>query len=284
MGTVSTPALAAAVARTGALGMLGAAGVAAAELAATLRETRLAAGPSGRVGVNFLLPFLDLAAFEVAASSAPVIECFYGEPAADLVARAHAAGALAGWQVGSRREAVAAADAGCDYVVAQGVEAGGHVRGTQPVLALVEEVRAAVSVPVAAAGGMGSGAAIASALRAGADAVRLGTRLVATLEADAHRAYQDALVAAEANDTVITETFAFGWPDAPHRVLRSCVTASSDPSHLRSPQPPTRSFEGDVGSAALYAGASVSEVRRVEPAAAVIAELVADAAAALAGR
>ena len=66
-------------------------------------------------------------------------------------------GALAGWQVGSTDEARAAADAGCDLVVAQGVEAGGHVRGTTGLLALLEEVRAAVDVPVVAAGGIATG-------------------------------------------------------------------------------------------------------------------------------
>ena len=68
-----------------------------------------------------------------------------------LVATVHEQGALVSWQVGSREEAVAAADAGSDLIVAQGVEAGGHVRGTIGVLALLDEVLAAVEVPVLAA-------------------------------------------------------------------------------------------------------------------------------------
>jgi hypothetical protein len=78
---------------------------------------------------------------------------------------------------------------------------------------------------------------------------------------------------------VLTESFSSGWPSAPHRVLRSCVGASDADPRSRSPAPPTRAFTGDVASAALYAGESVSEVSAVAPAAAVLRELVGDAAA-----
>src|SRR5260370_12573695 len=61
-----------------------------------------------------------------------VIELFYGDPASEIVDAIHRAGALAGWQVGSVGEAVAAQECGCDYVVAQGIEAGGHVGGAGP--------------------------------------------------------------------------------------------------------------------------------------------------------
>jgi NAD(P)H-dependent flavin oxidoreductase YrpB (nitropropane dioxygenase family) len=278
MGAVSTPALAAAVAGAGGLGMLGAAGLGPDAVVEEHRAAMAAAGEDARIGVNFLLPFLDPGAFEAAAATAPLVECFYGDPDPSLVERA--GGALVAWQVGSVDEARAAVDAGCDLVVAQGVEAGGHVRGTTSLFELLPAVRAAVDVPVVAAGGLGTGAAIAAALDAGADAVRIGTVLLATPEADVHPAYAAALAAAVAGDTELVETFAMGWPGAPHRVLRSCVGAGDlDPS-ARSPLPPTRSFAGDVASAALYAGTSVDAVGAVRPAAEVIDELVRDAAAA----
>jgi enoyl-[acyl-carrier protein] reductase II len=96
---------------------------------------------------------------------------------------------MAFWQVGSRQEAVAAAQAGCDLVVAQGIRAGGHVRGTVGTFPLLEEVLEAVDVPVLAAGGIGTARAMAAALIAGADGVRVGTRFVATPEAGAHPEY-----------------------------------------------------------------------------------------------
>src|SRR4051794_9749543 len=82
MGGISTPALAAAVAREGALGMLGAAGLAPDEVAAQLRATIADAGDGARVGVNFLMPFLDDRALDAAAEVAALVECFYGAPAA----------------------------------------------------------------------------------------------------------------------------------------------------------------------------------------------------------
>jgi nitronate monooxygenase len=281
MVVVATPALAAAVAAEGGLGMIAADGLSAEVVVARVRATLEIAGAGGRVGVNFLVPFLDEHALEAASEVAALVECFYGDPRPAIVERIHDGGALAAWQVGSLDEAVDAAAAGCDVVVVQGCEAGGHVRGTSPLLPLLEDVRAAVDVPLVAAGGIGSGAAMAEALLAGADAVRIGTRLVATVEADVHAEYAAALVSAGADDTVLTEAFSLGWPSAPHRVLRHCVDASDRDPATRSPIPPASRFSGDVSAAALYAGTSVGDVTAVVPAAQVIRELVRDAETAL---
>src|SRR5262249_29699656 len=137
-----------------------------------------------------------------AARAARVVDVFWGDPDPEVVARIHAGGALAFWQVGSTEEARAAAGAGCDAVVAQGVEAGGHVRGTTPLRKLVDEVTAAIDVPVVAAGGIATGRSMRACLDAGAAAVRVGTRLLATAESGAHPDYLAALIAAGADDTV----------------------------------------------------------------------------------
>lgn len=282
MGAVSTPELAAAVAGEGALGMIGATGLGPAEILRQVQAASTVAGTGARIGVNFLVPFLDLAAFEAAASCAAVIECFYADPDPELVARAQAYGTLVAWQVGSYDEALAAAAAGCDLIVVQGVEAGGHVRGREPLSSLLDHVRPTVDVPIVAAGGIGCGRAVAAALVAGADAVRIGTRLLATTEADVHPRYLELLLRATAEDTVVTETFSMGWPNAPHRALRDAVEAVDEAPETRSPLPPTQAFTGNVDAAALYAGTSVTDVNAVAPAASVIAELVAEASFALA--
>src|SRR5262249_12352988 len=129
--------------------------------------------------------------------------------------------------IGSREQAVAAVDAGCDLIIAQGIGAGGHVRGTIGLLALLDEVLEAVNVPVLAAGGIGSGRALAAALAAGAGGARVGTRFVAAEESNAHPPYVEALLAARAADTVYTEAYSTNWPNAPHRVLRSSVAAAT---------------------------------------------------------
>jgi len=285
MGAASTPELAAAVSSAGGLGMLTAS---ADDLPADV-DTALAAAAGRPFGVNFLMPFFDRALLEAVAPRVRLVEWFWGQPDPVLVAVAHDAGALAAWQVGSRDEAVAAADAGCDLIVAQGVEAGGHIRGTIGLLPLLDAVLSAVEVPVVAAGGIGTGRGLAAVLAAGASAARIGTRFAATLESGAHPGYKQALVSAEAADTVITETFGVWWPGAPHRVLRSAVRAAEaldgeragDVSGAGEPfaiprfavRPPNRATRGRIDAMALYAGQSVAAVTAITPAADVVTEI-----------
>jgi NAD(P)H-dependent flavin oxidoreductase YrpB (nitropropane dioxygenase family) len=244
---------------------------------------------SGKVGINFLIPFLDLEAVEAASSRTRVVDFHFGEPDAGLVARVHQGGALAGWQVGSADEARAAVDAGCDFVIAQGIEAGGHVRGQLPLLLLLDKVLDLVDQPVVATGGIATARAMAAALAAGASAVRVGTRFVASTESGAHPRYVELLLRARATETVLTTTFSTGWPDAPHRVLRSCVEAaqafhgdivgeqhldsSTNPIPRFAPPPPGGATTGEIDAMALYAGQSVGMVGDVKPAAAIVAEL-----------
>ena len=186
--------------------------------AQVLRSSSIVCQRNLLVGVNFLVPFLDRSALEDAAERSPLVEFFWGEPDEELIAVAHRGGARAGWQVGSLDEALAVSDVGCDVLVVQGVEAGGHVRGTVGLLPLLDEVRSSVDIPLIAVGGIGTGRAMAAALTAGADAVRIGTRFLAALESIAHPVYVDALITARAGDTVRPPRFGEGWPDAPHRV------------------------------------------------------------------
>ena len=292
MGGTAGPDLAAAVAGAGAVGMLGMAGMTSAAAVHAAEET--ARRTNGVVGANFLMPFLDRAVMEAVAPLVRLVEFFYGDPDAAVVSAVHEAGALAVWQVGSVDEARAAADVGCDVVVAQGVEAGGHVRGETGLLPLLDLVLDAVEVPVVAAGGLGSGRAVAAVLAAGAAAARVGTRFVAAEEADAHPAYVAALIAARPEDTVLTTTFSTFWPDAPHRVLRACIEQalrseeavvaeieSVDGTVLEvprlAPPSPQRGARGNLAAMAHYAGQSVGNVRRLEPAATIVEELVAPA-------
>ena len=220
MARVTTPALGAAVSEAGGLGMVAFGRVPLAVAAQTIDAVgRLTSKP---VGATFIGKFLDPEAFEHAVANLPVVELFWAWPDPALVRP----GVITGWQVGTVDEAKAAAGAGCSYVIAQGVEAGGHVRGTVPVLELVRKVRAAVDVPVIGAGGIGTAGDVVTVLKAGADGVRIGTRFLAATEADVHPDYLAHLVAATAEDTVLTETFSVGWPDAPHRVLADAEDAA----------------------------------------------------------
>lgn len=180
-------------------------------------------------------------------------------------------------------------DAGCDFVVAQGTEAGGHVRGQLSLLALLPAVLDVIEVPVVAAGGIGTARHMAAALAAGADGVRVGTRFLAAAESGAHPEYVDALIRSQLGDTVLTTTFSQNWPDAPHRVLRSSVEAATAfdgdvvgkipygdetfPIPRFGTQPPTQQTTGSIAAMALYAGEAAWAVQRVEPAAEIVRDL-----------
>jgi NAD(P)H-dependent flavin oxidoreductase YrpB (nitropropane dioxygenase family) len=200
--------LAAAVSEAGGLGTIGilAPDALAREIAAA-REL-CADRP---IAVNLLLPFARRDHWPVA-ERADAVVTFWGRP------RRRTSGV---WihQCGSVEEALSARAAGTDGVIAQGVEAGGHVRGTLPALELLDRVRAAVGpgYPVLAAGGLADAADVREALAAGADAAVLGTRFLMTPESRAALAYKQRLM--ESRQTVLTELFGAGWPRAPHRVI-----------------------------------------------------------------
>ena len=260
LGGVGTVALAMAVEQAGGLGMVP-------------QRVKFPTPRSGALGKGFLIPYLpDVAEMVDDVRGLRVAEFFWGDPDPSLVAAAHSAATLVSWQVGSVDEALSAEAAGCDLVVAQGVEAGGHVRGTDRLDALLHNVLAAVSVPVVAAGGIGSAERVVELIAAGADAVRVGTRFLASPECDTHPDYVQALIAAGADDTVLTDHFDNDgeWP-APVRVLRSSLDEAVRAGN-RSTSPPTPT--ADVALAmACYAGLSVEHVREVKPAAEVVREL-----------
>ena len=176
MGGVSRHELAAAVSDSGGLGTIaGVRAPIAGEIAAARKIT-------GRpIAVNLLLPFLRHGDAEQAAG-ADAIVTFWGEPRRL---------AKTTWihQCGSVPEAKAAAAAGADAVIAQGLEAGGHVRGTLPLLELLERVRAAVEIPILAAGAIVGVDDVRAALDAGASAVVVGTRFLLSNESHAHPEY-----------------------------------------------------------------------------------------------
>lgn len=211
-GGLSRAGLTAAIADAGGLGQIGI-------LPAAQLRTELAAHRErsrGPVAANLLLPFTRGEHWEVA-RGADVIVTFWGRPQ-------RLTGGVWVHQCGSVAEAQEAAAAGADAVIVQGVEAGGHVRGTTPGLELLERARAALpaGVPLWLAGGIAERADVEVALAAGADAVVAGTRFLLSDESDAHPQYKARLLAA--HDTMLTELFGAGWPAAPHRVIANAAT------------------------------------------------------------
>ena len=205
-GGISRHELAAAVSEAGGLGTVGF--MAPAMLEHEIAEAkRLTQRP---VAANILLP-LARARHWHAARGADAIVTFWGRPKRRTERI---------WlhQCGSVEEARAARAVGADGVILQGVEAGGHVRGTTPALELLEQARRALpdGYPLLLAGGIAEAQDVRRALEAGCEAAVLGTRFLTSEESRARSAYKQRLM--ESRETVLTELFGLGWP-APHRVI-----------------------------------------------------------------
>jgi NAD(P)H-dependent flavin oxidoreductase YrpB (nitropropane dioxygenase family) len=240
----------------------------------------------------------------------PILSLFWGDPA-PYVERAHSEGVKVFHQVGTVLAAERAAAAGVDVIVAQGVEAGGHVAGETSTLALVPRVVDAVAPrPVVAAGGIADARGVVAALALGAQAAMLGTRFLASTESRAHPHYKKRLLEASEGDTVRTTLFGHGWPDAPHRTLRTAFVqqwlgreAHGQESRADEPVvgrtviggqampvlrfmgfPPNRDASGDIDSMDLLAGQGVGLVREIKPAGEIVHELVEEARQIISGR
>ena len=252
-------------------------------------------------GVNFVLHFPHQAGIQVCIEErVAALSFFWGDPS-EFIPGAHAAGIAVLHQVGSVEAAVRAKQAGVDVIIAQGAEAGGHVAGEISSMVLVPRVVDAVAPAlVLAAGGIADARGLAAALCLGAEGVVMGTRFLATTEANAHPVYKARLVAAGEEDTVRTVLFGRGWPHAPHRTLRTpfvnewvaresetqgsrpdelvigntVIAGSEMPVQRFVSMPPNVHATGDIESMALLAGQSVGLVDEVRPAADILCETV----------
>ncbi len=240
-------------------------------------------------------PMLDLA-LEI---SVPVMHFFWGD-CSPFVAHAKSRGAKVMATVSSASDARRARLAGADVLIAQGIEAGGHVFGQTGLMALLPTVvDAAAGCPVVAAGSIADGRGLAATLMLGGSGVMIGTALVASEESDAHHDYKQALLNASDSDTVLNTLFDVGWPNAPSRVLRNetarnweragspaarpgegetvAHSAAGLAIQRYSVGPPTVGATGDIAAMALYAGQGVGLVKRIEPASAILARIVSEA-------
>ena len=301
IGGAATPALAAAVSNAGGLGMLPLTFDEPETVRDLIRQTRqLTARP---FGANFILQWPQQERLQVCLEEGvPVVSFFWGDPS-PYIAAVHAAGSLVMQTVGSAAEARRVRDAGVDILVAQGWEAGGHVWGQVATLPLVPRVVDAVApAPVVAAGGIADGRGLAAVLALGAAGAWIGTRFLASHEADAHPVYKQKVLQAAETDTVYSRLFDGGWPDAPLRTLRnSTVTnweaSGSPPSGERpgegevvatwiddgspilrySSVLPNSMKTGELEALALYAGQSAGLVTRLQSAGDIVKELADEA-------
>ena len=227
MGSIYSPALVAAVSNAGGLGAMGCHNLSPDRIqkaAAAIRKNT-----TKPFALNFLIFSTEEEGFAAALAERPPHMAFaWPRPEQDIepyIARAHDIGCKVTFMAGGVDEAVRAAEAGADVIVAQGTEGGGHVSWMTSLTLVPMVVDAVAPVPVLAAGGFVDGRGLAAALALGADGILLGTRFLASDESPLHPNFKQAIVDSDGHDTVLTEIpdIAAGvvWPGAMSRARRN---------------------------------------------------------------
>lgn len=303
MGGVARAELVAAVTEAGGFGFLGMVREPPELIEAEVQRVRAATDRS--FGVNLIPAATEPTLLRAQVDTClrlgvPVIGLFWDIPVS-LVRLLRDAGVVVVYQIGSVEEAKMAEQAGANVLIAQGREAGGHVRGDQSLDRLVRGVVATTQVPILAAGGIVTGADLANALSLGAQGVVIGTAFMATHESFAHAYHKQALIDAGDGNTVLTDAFHINWPaGAMVRVLQNSVTRGERgepfsgirqvigeeegrPIYLFSTDSPLRSMTGDFEAMALYAGEGVGRVDRITSAGERLQAIVQEASALIEG-
>lgn len=308
-GGVSGGALAGAVSRAGALGTVGIMPPRA--FASALQEARRRA-PGRPVAANLLAPFTRRAHVEACVGHGAALVVFHGGLPRRWLPPLREAGIPVLLTVGTTEQARTALAGGADGLVVQGLEAGGHLVGVEPLAAVLPRVLevAGDAVPVLAAGGVADSGDVRRLLTGGATAAVAGTRFLLTDESAAHPRYKQRVLTADR--TLVTVLFGLGWPMR-HRVVpnaatrRWCPNDDLGPGWLRalgrasavvgrtlplgaldpltthqrvavplfSPGLPLAGMPADsVDSTALYAGETLHRIDAVVPAGEAVAQLV----------
>ncbi|MEO0438422.1 MAG: nitronate monooxygenase [Pseudomonadota bacterium] len=296
MGGVSCPELVAAVSNAGGLGFLPIWSSSPEDATEQVRATRALTDRPFAVNLRADLNTTEHVEAAVSAGTT-LVHVFWGSPA-PCSATALASGATLIATVDSAGAAQIALDAGARVLIAQGIEAGGHVLSETPLRVLLGDVlELAGDTPVVAAGGITSSEDVKTLAEAGAAGVLCGTRFVASEESLAHPDYKAALLAAGADATVRTRIFDIGWPDAPLRTLLNSTYRMWEEAGRPSPGtrpgegeiimrigedfeiprysmlPPMRGMSGKIEAAVMYAGVGVSRVDEIKPAAEIVLDL-----------
>ncbi len=294
MGGVSYHRLVAAVSEAGGFGTLGASAMRHDELVAEIAGVKAhTAKPFGVDLLTALPGQLESEVQTVIEGGARAFVAGLGVPR-EVIDVLHDHAILVGSMAGKVRHAVSAVASGCDFVVAQGTEAGGHT-GQVATMALVPQVVDAVGaqVPVVAAGGLFDGRGLAASLALGADGVWVGTRFIATPEARAVKGYKETLLGLAEDGTVVSRAYT----GKTCRVVRNQWTqyydehpdelapfpaqavhaARQGASHLGAPD----GTEVDVAREFMPCGQGVGAIDALVPAGELVLQMVAEAEAVL---
>lgn len=273
--------LAAAVSNAGGLGLLGAGSMHPETLVEHIRKMKEATDKPWGVNVPLMYPEIDRLIDILITEGVKIVFTSAGSPK-KYTARLHEAGMKVVHVVSSSKFARKCEEAGVDAVVAEGFEAGGHNgREETTTLALIPQVRKATTLPLIAAGGIGSGEAIMAAMALGAEGVQIGTLFALTEESSAHEAFKQRCTQLEEGDTMLTLKLI-----SPTRLVKNdlCLrileaekagtTVEALRAMLGQAAAKRGIFEGDTDNGELEIGQIASAIKAIRPVKEVIDQLV----------
>lgn len=273
--------LAAAVSNAGGLGLIGSGSMYPEILREQIRKCRQATDKPFGVNVPLLYPDIDKHMQIILEEGVKIVFTSAGNPAT-WTAMLKEKGITVVHVVANTRFAKKCELAGVDAIVAEGFEAGGHNgREETTTLCLIPMVCEAVQIPVIAAGGIGSGKAMAAAFCLGAEGVQVGSRFAASLESSAHDAFKHAIVAAGDGDTKLTLKEL-----TPVRLLRNGFSQQVEAAYARGASKEELSellgrgrakkgmFEGDMEEGELEIGQVSATIRDIRPAGDILRDMV----------
>ncbi|MBR2649769.1 MAG: nitronate monooxygenase [Sediminibacterium sp.] len=273
--------LASAVSNAGGLGIIGAGSMYPNVLREHIQQCKSATIKPFGVNLPLLYPDLDQHIQIIIEEKVPIVFTSAGNPKT-WTSKLKAAGIKVVHVVSSSKFAKKSEEAGCDAVVAEGFEAGGHNgREETTTLVLIPAVKASVQIPVIAAGGIATGSQMLAAFALGADAVQVGSRFVCTPEASSHIHFKEAIIAAQEGDTKLSMKKL-----VPVRLLKNdfankieeAEQRGADAIELQTILGRARAkkgmFEGDMQEGELEIGQVASLINDIKPAGKVVAEMI----------
>lgn len=272
--------LASAVSNAGGLGIIGAGSMYPNVLREHIQQYKAATSKPFGVNLPLLYPDIEQHIAIMIEEKVPVVFTSAGNPGT-WTSELKAHGIKVIHVVSSSKFAQKAEQAGCDAVVAEGFEAGGHNgREETTTMVLIPLVKAAVKIPVIAAGGIATGRQMLAAMVLGADGVQIGSRFVCTHEASAHPDFKHAIIQAKEGDTLLQMK-----KTVPVRLLKNAFAEQVREAELRGADAAELNqllgrgrakkgmFEGDMEQGELEIGQVSAMMQSIQPAAAVVQEI-----------
>ena len=273
--------LASAVSNTGGLGIIGSGSMYPEILQMHIKKCKEATDKPFAVNIPLLYPNIDEHVKIIIKEKVPIVFSSAGNPKTfTSILKQH--GIIVVHVVSNVKFALKSEDAGVDAIVAEGFEAGGHNgREETTTLCLIPQVVDAVKIPVIAAGGIGSGRAMAACFALGAEAVQIGSRFVASLESSAHTNFKNAVINTIEGDTVLTlkeitpvRLIKNKFYNELETAYNNCATKEDLQKILGRARAKKGMFEGDLDEGELEIGQISSAIKEIKPAAEIVFEII----------